>query len=385
MLKTLASRFHLELETESVVSWNAQSLFENVISGFRSQRFSVFGPTRGPYSSFIEAGRRFSIRVREELKQRTDLGADSIVFAYDTGALELFAWSKEHGLKTVLGQMDPNRAEAEMVQVEEKLWPGWALQPLQVPDAYFQRREHEWELSDRIIVNSEWSRQALLKQGVPAEKLVVIPLCYEPQTQDSRPTTHDSKCQPSDLSISACQFSASRPLRVLFLGQVILRKGIQYLLAAARQLEGQPIHFDIVGPVGISAAALASAPKNLTFHGRANRDQASRWYQQSNVFVLPTLSDGFALTQLEAMAYGLPVITTPNCGDVVTAGVDGFIVPPRDAEALVCVFERYLQQPELLQVQSAATLLKSRHFTLDRLAANLLALEASLEQRARSE
>ncbi|MEJ0090088.1 MAG: glycosyltransferase family 4 protein [Limisphaerales bacterium] len=93
------------------------------------------------------------------------------------------------------------------------------------------------------------------------------------------------------------------------------------------------------------------------------------------MFVLPTLSDGFALTQLEAMAQGLPVVTTPCCGEVVTDGVDGFVVPPRDVMALASTFQRFLMEPELLRRQSAAALVKARQFTLERLSENLVKLE----------
>jgi glycosyltransferase involved in cell wall biosynthesis len=99
------------------------------------------------------------------------------------------------------------------------------------------------------------------------------------------------------------------------------------------------------------------------------------------VFVLPTLSDGFAITQLEAMAYGLPVVTTPCCGEVVTDGADGFVVPERDPAALAGAFQRYLRKPDLLRSQSVAALTKSKQFSLDRLAANLMKLEAELRAK----
>ncbi len=205
------------------------------------------------------------------------------------------------------------------------------------------------------------------RQGVAAEKLSVVPLCYEAKT--GRQNLDSEK---------KFQISASSPLRVLFLGQVILRKGIQYLMAAAKLLERENIHFDIVGSVGISNEAVAAAPRNLTFHGRAGRNETIGWYQRSHMFVLPTLSDGFALTQLEAMAHGLPVVTTPCCGEVVTDGVDGFVVPPRDVMALVSIFQRFLMEPELLRRQSAAALVKARQFTLERLSENLVKLEKVL-------
>ncbi len=335
-----------------------------------------------PYAGFIEVGRRFAIRVREELKRRADPGADAIFFAYDTGALEALEWCREQGIKTILNQMDPNRVEVELVQAEEKQWPGWALNPVQVPGVYFARREKEWALADRVVVNSEFSRQALLQQGVPAEKLVVVPLCFEAKTENRKQNTKPNAAEgQNQFQLSTFQVSASSPLRFLFLGQVILRKGIQYLLQAAKLLEKEPVHFDVVGPVGISQEAMATAPGNVTFHGRAGRDQAAAWYQRSHVFVLPTLSDGFALTQLEAMAYGRPVVTTPCCGDVVTDGVDGFVVPARDAAGLARSFQRYLAEPELLKKQSAAALVKAGQFTVSRLAANLMKLEAELTKQ----
>jgi len=92
-------------------------------------------------------------------------------------------------------------------------------------------------------------------------------------------------------------------------------------------LKDEAIHFDVVGPIGISEEALACVPSNMTFHGPVSRDRTEAYYRSADLFVLPTLSDGFALTQLEAMTHGLPVIATPNCAEVVSDGVDGLIVP----------------------------------------------------------
>ena len=272
--------------------------------------------------------------------------------------------------------MDPSRMEVELVRAEEQRWPGWALQAVQVPEAYFARREQEWTLADCVMVNSEFSRQALLRQGVPPEKLAVVPLCYETKIEIGKQKTEGkNEFQPSTFS-----FSKSSPLKVLFLGQVILRKGIQYLIEAAKLLVNENIHFDVVGPVGISHKAMASAPGNVTFHGRTGRDQTADWYRRSHLFVLPTLSDGFAITQLEAMVHGLPVIATSCCGEVVSDGVDGFVVPPRDAGALARTFRRYLGQTDLLASQSEAALMKAGQFTLSQLSENLMKLEAGLNK-----
>lgn len=384
--KSLATRWHPELEktqkNESlnnkaeIISWNTQALWwERML-----RKISV---VQTPYHGFIEVGRRFALRVREDLKRRK-LPPNPIFFSYDTGALEAFEWCRANGIRCVLGQMDPNRVEVELVHAEEKAWPGWALNSITVPEEYFVRREQEWALADRIVVNSEFSRQALLQQGVPPEKLVVIPLCFETAGQSTGLQTAD---QPTGLfgqkSVVRSPWSVVRgqcsgPLRVLFLGQVILRKGIQYLMEAARRLEKEPIQFDVVGPIGISREAMAKAPANLQFHGRANRNQTAEWYRQADLFVLPTISDGFAITQIEAMVHGLPVVTTPNCGQVVDDGVDGLVVPPRDATSLARAFQRYLDGPELLSSHSAAAQAKAKRFSLNHLAVDLEKLGESL-------
>lgn len=361
ILRSLGTRFHADLSGAAVTSWNVRALTWE--AGLRK--------TQDGYSSFIDIGSQFATRVRRALEQRNDLVPGSIFFTYDTGGLEAIEWCRNHGIRCIVGQMDPNRVEVELVREEEKLWPGWSAQTVQIPEQYFNRRENEWALADLIMVNSDFCRDALLKQAVPAAKLAVVPLCFEAASSselDKLPEVAGNK--PREMGA---------PLHVLFLGQVILRKGIQYLIQAARLLEHENIHFDVVGPLGISKSAIESAPQNMTFHGRATRDQTANWYRQSDVFVLPTISDGFAITQLEAMSYGLPVVTTPCCGTVVSNEVDGFIMPPRDANALAKVFLRFLAEPELLRHQRNAALQKAKQFGLDRLAANLFSLENSLQ------
>ncbi|HKI69782.1 MAG TPA: glycosyltransferase family 4 protein [Verrucomicrobiae bacterium] len=351
---------HLNSSISAVHSWNTRALWWEA-------RLRRKAKTVGRYHGFIEVGHRFACAVRSRLSRDDLTSPDTIVFAYDTGALEIFERCRDWGMKCVLDQMDPNRVEVELVQAEEKRWPGWTTHPIAVPEDYFHRREREWALADRVVVNSRWSADALVQQGVPREKLFVMPLCYEVYDKHQKAENETRKSE--------------KTLRVLFLGQVNLRKGIQYLMKAARLLEQENIHFDVVGPVGISAEAVGSAPPNLTFHGRATRDQTSAWYRQADLFVLPTLSDGFAITQVEAMSHSLPVITTPCCGEVVTEGMDGFIVPPGNADALAQTFLRYIAQPDLVRAQRRAATLKAIQFTLDRMAENLIKLEEEIGNR----
>ncbi len=360
-LRPLAARHHPGLAGAQVVHWTREIVWRELVSRVAGKNPAA--STVDVYDQFVQQGQYFSRQALNFLQQQGTTLEEKVVFSYDTTALELFTWAKEQGAICVLGQMDPARTEAAILSQERERWPGWSLQEEDVPETYHRRREQEWDLADCIVVNSRWSAQALAGQRISPQKLAVIPLCYE-----------ENLVEPGNP-----RKSTSSPLRVLFLGQVILRKGIQYLMEAAKLLQNEPVHFDVVGPIGITEFAMKSAPANLTFHGRANRDEARNWYRQGDVFVLPTISDGFAITQIEAMAHGLPVITTPHCGEVVTDGKDGFIVPVRDALALAQTVRRYLQEPGTLSAQREAAMAKSKSFSLNRLTDDLLNLEYTLK------
>ncbi len=315
---------------------------------------------QSPHTTFVRQGRWFSESVRNALRPVTV--ENHVFFGYDTGFLEAATELKDRGAWCVVGQMDPARTEFDLVAEERTRWPGWEEAAPPVPEAYHARREAEWKVADRVVVNSEWSRDALLSQGVPGEKLTVVPLCFEP-TMPTGPTPISEK-------------PPSKILEVLWLGQVNLRKGIPYLLQAAKTLRREPIRFTVVGPLSINrdkAAALAGS--NVRFTGPVKRSEAAGYYRKADVFVLPTLSDGFALTQLEAMAHGLPVIATPRCGRVVSHDRDGFIVPIRDAKALEDRFLELAQDREKLHRFRQEAGSTARKFGLSQLMANLRSLE----------
>jgi len=356
----LTSRFHEELSDAEVYAFNATAIRQGL-----AQRFAK---RDNPYGEYLRVGSRFGRNVRAALRKRKDQHWENTVFfGYDTGFFEAAAWAKNRGAACVVGQMDPARTEVEMVREEEKLWPGWAKKPLIVPEEYFLWRQSEWALADIVMVNSRWTHDALLKQGVPASKLAIVPLAYE--------VDETKVLEPIPLK------EVNDPLRVLFLGQVNIRKGIPYLIEAARLLKGAPVQFDIVGPISIADQFVVSSPSNVRFHGSVTRDKVQNFYSQADVFVLPTISDGFALTQLEAMSYGLPVITTPNCGDVVTDGVDGFLVPARNAPALAEVLLKLAEDPERLQAMRESARERVTAFSLDQLDKDLRQLEARLPLR----
>jgi glycosyltransferase involved in cell wall biosynthesis len=202
----------------------------------------------------------------------------------------------------------------------------------------------------------------LEQAGIAANKLDIIPLAYEPpeQAQDFVRTY-------------PAAFSAERPLRVLFLGQVILRKGIAALLEAAQALRNQPIEFWLVGSQGIARPSPTQQQERVRWMGSVPRSATAKYYQQADVFLFPTLSDGFGLTQLEAQAWKLPVIASRYCGAVVKDRVGGLILQEVTGEAIANALQFCLQNPRQLEAFAREST-KASFFSLSQLQQYLQAL-----------
>ena len=343
-LRALSTRFSADLPPSRVVSFTRSVLFSRALFHVRTPGLS----TEELSDEYCRFGERFASLVRDHLRREQLDASEDFFFGFNTNCLETLELLRERGITTVVDQVDPGKVEEDLCVEEEERWAGWARVPGRRCSGYWDRLRAEWDTANVVLVNSEWSADALVRQGVPMEKLIVVPLAIDmPPTRNSRE-----------------QASASR-LRVLWLGSLILRKGIQYLAEAARLLQGSGIEFTVAGSVGISEKAVRSFPGNMKLLGPVTRDQVGQLYRDSQVFVLPTLSDGFGITQLEAMSYGLPVVTTPNCGKVVTDGFDGYLVPPRNGPALAEAFARLLLNPNLLKTMSEHAVATAAKFDLE--------------------
>ena len=318
---------------------------------------------------------------------RSRLPEHDVFFGYSYMSLEMLEIEKRKGALTVLAQIDPGPVEFRLVGEEMNKHPELAGRSPAYPTAYYERLRREWDLADVIVVNSEWSRDALISEGVCAKKIEILPLAYEKtKAEVLKLKIEGDICQirVKNQKPGMCEFPKSeadtrssmpanrRPLNVLWLGQVNVRKGIYYLIEAARKLEGRDIRFDIVGQIGISRQTVKAVPSNMFFYGSVSRNHSVDYYRKADVFILPTLSDGFAITQLEAMAYGLPVITTAHCGKVVAEGKTGFIVPVQDAQALATAISRFDQDRGLASRMRSDCRATANNFSIDSYGARLM-------------
>ena len=330
----LAERFHSELRNARVKAFNSSLMW-----------FETIARARGlsGWTNIVARNRWFQRKVVSFLSsQPSTLDSQPILLSYSYTALEPFRYAKANGWKTVLVQIDPGPEEEKIVAEEVARVPtlgrGW--QP--APAEYWASWREECKLADGIVVNSEWSRKGLMREGIRSEKLSVIPLVYEPAE------VGDQNSDVTQVRSYPARFTNSRPLRVLFLGLINLRKGIARLLEAARILRNDPVEFWMVGPVEIANAGTIGDTGRVKWFGPVTRKQSADFYKSADVFILPTLSDGFAITQLEAQAHGLPLIVSRSCGEVVQHNVNGLLLDDPSAEAIESAIRFCLQNPNEL-------------------------------------
>jgi glycosyltransferase involved in cell wall biosynthesis len=328
--KALRERFHPDLADAPVRAFTNPLL-----------RFEVSHQLRktSGWERIIARNTWFQKQVIHRLKHRPPQSAaiPPILFSYSYAARDLFQYAKTQGWTTVLGQIDPGYLEEQIVQVEQCKHPTLAPQWQPTPPEYWQLWQEECSLADRILVNSEWSQQLLVQAGILPSKIQIVPLVYQPAPEANL----FSRVYPT-------QFSPSRPLRVLFLGLLTLRKGIAAVLDAITQLEGQPIEFWFVGPLQIDIPPVFQSHPQVHWVEKVSRSKAQHHYQAADVFLFPTLSDGFGLTQLEAQAWKLPIIASNSCGTVVEHQVNGLVLAEVTGTAIAQTIRSLLNQPLIL-------------------------------------
>src|SRR5437667_9509850 len=264
---SLAERFHDTLPDARVKAFNSSLVAFEVLARTRRLR----GWTR-----IIARNRWFQRKVVSFLRsQLSTINYQPILLSYSYTALEPFRYAKSHGWKTLLVQIDPGPEEEKIVAEEVARVPALASGWQPAPAEYRSFWREECQLADRIIVNSEWSRDGLTRDGMPSEKLSVIPLAYQkPEVRHQQSEVRVAREYPA-------RFTAERPLRVLFLGLVNLRKGVARLLEAARILQDEPVEFWLVGPVEIAnPTGIITATARVKWFGPADRNQAAECYRK---------------------------------------------------------------------------------------------------------
>ncbi len=210
------------------------------------------------------------------------------------------------------------------------------------------RCEAEYAAAGFIYCNSSYTRRTLIEEGVPEAKVIAVPLGV-------------------DLPEKVARHEEEARFRVLFVGYLTLLKGFRHLLAAWERLSLTGAELYLRGGTGDRPCRRILEDYRRRIEVTVDGAYGPIPYHQFSVLVLPSISDGFGLVVPEAMAAGLPVIVTENVGaaDCVREGVDGFVVPVADPEALAARIRELHADRDKLAAMGRAARERAAEFSME--------------------
>ncbi|MGY1736600.1 glycosyltransferase family 4 protein [Geodermatophilus sp. SYSU D00684] len=294
---------------------------------------------------------RFDRAVARELARRA---RPDLVLAQGTGATALLTAADRRGIPTVLNCPIAHHRWMERYLADEPARnPAWAgtLQHHVLDETWADHLDEELSLASVLLVASSFCASTYIAEGVDPSKIRILPLGVDlPEDVPERPVRPDG------------------PLRVLFAGMLTQRKGLSYLFEAFEAAD-LPAGSRLVlagRPIGDAADVCRRYPW-VDVLGSLPKGELEAEYRRADVFVLPSLIEGFGLVGIEAMAHGLPVVVSTHTfgEDVVSDGKEGFVVPAGEAAPLARALTELGRSPELRAQMGRAAAERARDFTWD--------------------
>lgn len=336
--------------SSSFISFNILNLSLGILNILNKKNFDH---RKNDESISIEA---YSIASKKQLP----------LFLYSYYAFPAFkkAQSENFNQPRLLFQLHPHPLSVRnQLQIELENYPQAADSLLHEAEMkyssdYLKRLSDEPALADAIVVASSYTKATLIENNIPADIIKVVPYGVDFQNFKTRNTAPNNN-----------------KLRVLFVGSMVQRKGLTYLFEAITQLPKGSTELVLCGRGFVDHNLLKEYSSSDTIV-QLNLDNSSLVAEmhKADVFVLPSLSEGFGHVILEAMATGLPIIATDHTSapDLITEGKEGWIIPIRDTNSIVerlnwCIENR----DKLFEMgnQAAAT---AKQFTWERFRAGIV-------------
>lgn len=280
------------------------------------------------------------------------------VYAYEDGALASFEAAHWHGIKCCyelpIAYWETAR---RLLREEAARWPAWepTLEATQDSEAKLERKTRELELADVVICPSQFVLRSLPGAIRQAKSCLVSEFGAE-IVQIPEP--------PVD------QRRAKRPLRVLFAGSMTQRKGLADVFAAFRGLRRTDCELVVMGSPRASMDFYRHEYAAFTYEQTRPHSEVLDLMKRCDVLVLPSIVEGRALVQQEAMMCGLPIVVTSNAGgeDLVEEGRTGFLVPIRSPEAVAERLSWLADHRDQLAPMGEAARQKARQYTWEQYA-----------------
>ena len=346
------------------------ALTDFIVSGmFLLERRIMHGRLYGQIGAI--GWRLFGLASRRWIKRFTN--ARDVVFHVRSGAGHGGAIRFAHkiGLPVVVDHSIAHPAYMEKHLRDEYLKNGEHFS-LGTSSPFWRMVAEDCSWADMLLVNSFFVRDTFIEQGYPAEKIRVVYLGTRPDFFGIRAARAHNRDQ--------------RKLKLLFTGNFSFRKGAEYLLEAIRILSERskvPFEMDVVGSFDkaiVEAFDVKSLP--IVFNGPVPQDELKGFLARSDIYVFPSLAEGCACSGMEAMAAGLCVVGTHESGFPIEDGVNGCIVPGKDAQAIVDKVLSLMDNPsEIDRLGAAAAELIRTKYTWEQYAENVKRIYEELLSR----
>ena len=272
------------------------------------------------WASIDEVWRSVDRTAARSLREHGMAGKIRAVYGYEDCALESFRAAREVGLRRIYDLPIAYYEKAQKLLHEEaQRYPDWepTLGGTRDSQEKLARKAEELELAELVVCPSAFVFDSLPDHARTAKQCVVAPF-------------------GSPVVPAASEGKRTGPLRVLFAGAMTQRKGLADLFAAMSLVGRSHVELVVMGSLLRPLEWYRERGGEFTYERPRPHSEVLRLMRSCDVFVLPSIVEGRALVQQEAMACGLPLIATKNAGgdDLISEGETGFLVPIRSPHAL---------------------------------------------------
>ncbi|WP_213803598.1 glycosyltransferase family 4 protein [Granulicella sp. dw_53] len=282
------------------------------------------------------------------------LGAGLLSYSY-TG----YDAFEAYGRPGLLFQVHPHPTTMRRILLEElrqhpecaaSLKQEWELS---LPEADFSHLVREVEMASHFLAASSFTRSSLIENGASAHRITVVP--YGVDLEKYRP-------DPARLR------SNNSKLRLLFVGRINQRKGVKYLLETMRLLRTREVELVVCGRVLDDLSLFKSFMSQVQIRPSVSERDLIDAYQSADLFVFPSVGEGFGQVLLESMACGLPILSTTHTAapDLIDDGIQGFVVQPRQPALMAERIEWALSHRNQLDDMRVIARRRAEHFTWER-------------------
>ena len=317
--------------------------------------------------------RNLDLCANKRVKKLGQNAGLTAVYGYEDGALEMFTSAKKLGLKCIYDLPIAYWQTSRTLLDEEALrLPEWSSTLVGTLDSEkkFKRKDQELELADIIICPSEFVRQSLPEWVQNSKPIHVIPFGSPALALANTPEQEQPKS----------------PLKVLFAGSMTQRKGLADVFEAMQLLDPKQYELHVLGSPIAKLDFYKQQFQLFIHHPSCSHQEVLKLMQACDVFVLPSIVEGRALVQQEAMACGLPIIVTKNAGaeDLVEDGKAGFLIPIRDPQAIAEKLTYLFNNRDVLKEMKVAAYKKSQQVTWQNYRNSLVAIINNLNHHGLS-